>query len=59
MAGCVIMFTTSLPAALDKGAGLGGLIAAMILIGIGVGSVKATHSPFLGAYTMPYCGAFC
>lgn len=48
MAGGIIMFTTSLPTALENGAGLGGLVCAMVLIGLGVGGVKATHSPFLG-----------
>ena len=47
----MLLLTTSLPAALDNGAGLGGLIGAMILIGLGVGAVKATFYPFLGAET--------
>lgn len=43
------MLATSLPVALDNGAGLPGLIAAMFLIGLGVGAIKATISPFIGA----------
>lgn len=39
---------TSLPASLDHNAGLPGFISAMVLIGIGVGGVKATLPPFLG-----------
>jgi len=42
------MFATSLPASLDHGGGVPGLAIAMVLIGLGVGGVKATISPFLG-----------
>ncbi len=49
MCGCLIQFVTSLPFALDHGAGAGGLAASMILIGLGQGGVKATFSPFLGS----------
>ncbi|KAF6827315.1 peptide transporter ptr2-like protein 2 [Colletotrichum musicola] len=45
--GSLILLITSLPVALSKGAGLPGLIAAMILIAIGVAGVKATLPPFL------------
>ena len=42
------MTATSLPAALDNGAGIGGLAASLILVGLGVGGVKAVYFPFLG-----------
>ena len=42
------MFATSLPASLHHGGGVPGLAIAMVLIGLGVGGVKATISPFLG-----------
>lgn len=42
------MLTTSLPRSLDNGAGLGGLITAMLFIGMGAGIMKATFFPFLG-----------
>ncbi|KAH8588490.1 POT family-domain-containing protein [Bisporella sp. PMI_857] len=48
LCGCLVMFTTSLPTALDNGAGVPGLAVSMVLIGLGVGGVKATFSPFLG-----------
>lgn len=48
MSGCVVMFATSLPGPLHHGAGIGGLVSAMILIGLGLGGVKATISPFIG-----------
>ncbi|KAF2720023.1 hypothetical protein K431DRAFT_227397 [Polychaeton citri CBS 116435] len=47
-AGALIQFASSLPTALEHSAGVGGLAASMILIGIGQGGVKATFSPFLG-----------
>ncbi len=48
MSGCVILFATSLPSSLQHGAGVGGLAVAMVLIGLGLGGVKATISPFIG-----------
>jgi len=42
------MFATSLPIALDNGAGIPGLAVAMIFIGLGTGGVKSTISPFIG-----------
>lgn len=42
------MFVTSLPAALDRGAGVPGLAVSMFLMGLGVGGVKSTISPFIG-----------
>ncbi|CZT14317.1 related to PTR2-Di-and tripeptide permease [Ramularia collo-cygni] len=47
-AGCIIQFTTSLPAALDQGAGVPGLGVSMILIGIGQGGIKTSIWPLLG-----------
>ena len=35
LCGLVIIFTTSLPASLDNGAGFGGLVTAMIVLGLG------------------------
>jgi proton-dependent oligopeptide transporter, POT family len=46
------MFATSLPVALDNGAGVPGLAVAMILIGLGVGGVKSTVSPFIGQFEL-------
>ncbi|KAH8153795.1 uncharacterized protein LAJ45_01562 [Morchella importuna] len=45
--GLVILFSTSLPGSLDNGAGLGGLIAAMIVLGLGTGGIKSNVSPLI------------
>lgn len=47
-AGCFVLTTTSLPSALDRGAGVGGLAASLVLIGLGAGAVKATFFALLG-----------
>lgn len=47
-AGCIVLTTTSLPSALDRGAGVGGLAASLVLIGLGAGAVKATFFALLG-----------
>ena len=39
---------TSIPAALDHGAELPGLIVALVIMEMGVGGVKATIGPFIG-----------
>jgi len=44
----MIMFATSLPGSLDNGAGVPGLAVSMVFIGLGVGAVKSTISPFIG-----------
>ncbi|KAL2268417.1 hypothetical protein VTJ83DRAFT_3263 [Remersonia thermophila] len=46
--GSFVMFGTSLPSSLDRGGGIPGLAVAMMLIGLGVGCVKSTISPFIG-----------
>ncbi|KAF8202074.1 peptide transporter PTR2-A [Mycena galopus ATCC 62051] len=45
--GILVLFVTSLPVSLDHGAGLGGLIAAMIIFGIGAGGMKSNLAPFI------------
>ncbi|KAI9841563.1 MAG: peptide transporter ptr2 [Sclerophora amabilis] len=45
--GLVILFCTSLPVAIENGAALGGLIVAMIVIGLGTGGIKANVSPLI------------
>lgn len=51
LAGLALLFVTSLPVSLDAGAGFGGLIGALTLIGLGVGGIKSSVSPFLGMST--------
>ena len=46
--GVAILFITSLPRLLDRGAGLPGLIVAMVIISLGLGGIKSTLPPFLG-----------
>ncbi|PGH06689.1 hypothetical protein AJ79_06473 [Helicocarpus griseus UAMH5409] len=48
MVGLVILFCTSLPIAITNGASLGGLVAAMIVIGLGTGGIKSNISPLIG-----------
>jgi POT family proton-dependent oligopeptide transporter len=43
--GLVILVATATPSALQSGAGFGGLIAAMITIGLGTGGIKANVTP--------------
>lgn len=45
--GLIILFCTSLPVAIEHGASLGGLIAAMIIIGLGTGGIKSNVSPLI------------
>ncbi|KAH0284953.1 PTR2-domain-containing protein [Aureobasidium namibiae CBS 147.97] len=43
--GLLILVTTATPAGIHSGAGFGGLIAAMVVIGLGTGSIKANVTP--------------
>ncbi|KAF7335165.1 POT family-domain-containing protein [Mycena sanguinolenta] len=45
--GVFILLVTSLPVSLKHGAGLGGLIAAIIVFGIGAGGMKSNLAPFI------------
>lgn len=47
MVGLIILFLTSLPVAIENGAALGGLVAAMIVIGLGTGGIKSNVSPLI------------
>jgi POT family proton-dependent oligopeptide transporter len=47
IAGLLILVTTSIPSALQQGAGLGGFIAAIIVIGIGTGGIKSNVAPLI------------
>ncbi|CZR69416.1 probable peptide transporter PTR2-A [Phialocephala subalpina] len=47
MVGLLILLLTSLPVSLQNGAGMGGLIAAILIIGIGTGGIKANVSPLI------------
>lgn len=45
--GLLVLFTTSLPSSLESGAGLGGLIGSMVILGLGTGGIKSNVSPLI------------
>ncbi|PGH18913.1 hypothetical protein AJ80_04332 [Polytolypa hystricis UAMH7299] len=47
LAGIVVLLVTSLPFSLHNGAGLGGFISAIIIIGIGTGGIKSNVAPLI------------
>lgn len=47
MVGLLILTLTSLPVSLEHGVGLGGFIAAILVIGLGTGGIKANVSPLI------------
>lgn len=47
MVGLLIMVCTSIPTSLENGAGLGGFIAAILIIGIGTGGIKSNVAPLV------------
>ncbi len=47
LVGVLILFLTSLPTAIEHGAALGGIIVAMIVIGLGTGGIKSNVSPLI------------
>ncbi|TGO10863.1 hypothetical protein BTUL_0123g00040 [Botrytis tulipae] len=47
MVGLLVLVLTSLPVSLQNGAGLGGYIAAILIIGVGTGGIKSNVSPLI------------
>ncbi|CAD6447301.1 18466f3b-73ad-4fcf-8272-7ef0a4ee24b0 [Sclerotinia trifoliorum] len=47
MVGLLVLVLTSLPISLENGAGLGGFIAAILIIGVGTGGIKSNVSPLI------------
>lgn len=45
--GLIILTTTSIPGALANGAGMGGYITAIIVIGLGTGGIKSNVAPLI------------
>jgi POT family proton-dependent oligopeptide transporter len=43
--GLIVLVSTSFPAAFLNGAGMGGIVTAMIIIGLGTGGIKANVTP--------------
>ena len=51
--GLVILVATSTPMGIQSGAGFGGLVAAMVVIGLGTGSIKANVTPMCAEQYKP------
>ncbi|KAF7587923.1 hypothetical protein BBP40_006518 [Aspergillus hancockii] len=47
MVGLLILVCTSIPTALEHGAGLGGFIVAILIIGLGTGGIKSNVAPLI------------
>lgn len=47
MVGILVLFVTSLPYSIENGYALGGLVAAMIIIGFGTGGIKSNVGPLI------------
>ena len=47
MAGLLILFATALPMPLANGAGIGGFIVGIIIIGLGTGGIKSNVAPLI------------
>ncbi|KAL2788302.1 POT family-domain-containing protein [Aspergillus keveii] len=47
LVGLLILVCTSIPSALENGAGLGGFIAAVLIIGLGTGGIKSNVAPLI------------
>lgn len=45
--GLIILWTTSLPVAIDNGAALGGYVTAIIVIAFGTGGIKSNIAPLI------------
>lgn len=45
--GLLILVLTSLPISLEHGAGMGGFVAAILVIGVGTGGIKANVAPLI------------
>lgn len=47
LVGLLVLFLTSLPISLEHGAGLGGLVVAIIIVGLGTGGIKSNVAPLI------------
>ncbi|EFY89900.1 hypothetical protein MAC_04109 [Metarhizium acridum CQMa 102] len=45
--GLLILWTTSLPVSIENGAGLGGYVTALVVIGLGTGGIKSNIAPLI------------
>lgn len=49
MVGLLILVCTSIPTALAHGAGLGGFIVAILVVGVGTGGIKSNVAPLVSS----------
>jgi POT family proton-dependent oligopeptide transporter len=54
IAGLILLVVTSAPMSIRSGAALGGLIASILLIGLGTGCLKACIAPLCGEQTLEH-----
>ena len=47
MIGLLILVCTSIPSSLEHGAGLGGFIVAILIVGLGTGGIKSNVAPLV------------
>lgn len=48
MSGLLILVCTSIPTSLENGAGLGGFIVSILIVGLGTGGIKSNVAPLVG-----------
>ncbi|CEJ81805.1 hypothetical protein VHEMI01915 [[Torrubiella] hemipterigena] len=45
--GLIILWTTALPSSLEHGAGIGGYVASLVVVGLGTGGIKSNIAPLI------------
>jgi len=52
LCGILLLLLTSIPQAIEAGAGLGGVVVSFMLIGLGIGGIKSSVAPFTGTHSV-------